>query len=163
MFFSRISLTGNSDSIVSDGRCQQDTAQRAFNTCHTRTFSRVHVAQDDVSCVVVFVCRKSHSIPSMCHRTSLDAPFPHHSPHRFFLNLHPVRRLIFRCSILRRVHPLPLCKQGCALAARLKNPLSQLSPSQRARNSTKPTNQSWSNQLLLRSLNLATKASTSKV
>ena len=54
---------------------------------------------------------------------------PHHSPHRF-LHLHPVRRLLLRCSILRRVHPLPLCKEGCSLAPWLNSPLSQIaSPS----------------------------------
>ena len=42
---------------------------------------------------------------------SLTHLFLHHSLHRF-LHLHPVRRLLLRCSILRRVHPLPLCKGG---------------------------------------------------
>ena len=45
----------------------------------------------------------------------LTHSFPHLSPHRV-LHLHPVRRLLLRCSILRRVHPLPLCKEGCASA-----------------------------------------------
>ena len=31
-----------------------------------------------------------------------------------FLHLHPVRRPLLRCSILRN-HPLPLCKEDCVL------------------------------------------------
>ena len=48
----------------------------------------------------------------------------HHSLHRF-LHLHPVRRLLLRCSTLRRVHPLPLRKEGCSLAAWANSLLSQ--------------------------------------
>ena len=44
--FSRISLPGNSDSLVSDGGCKQHTAPRTFNTCQTLNYSRAHVAQD---------------------------------------------------------------------------------------------------------------------
>ena len=45
LFFQEVSLTGNSDSLVSDGwGVTQHTAPRASFTCHTRNFSRVHVA-----------------------------------------------------------------------------------------------------------------------
>ena len=52
---------------------------------------------------------------------------PYHSPHRF-LHLHPVRQLLLCRSILRQVHPLPLCKEGCALADWPNNPHSLVSP-----------------------------------
>ena len=49
------SLTGNSDSDVSDGECKQHTAPRASFTCHSRNVSRrVHVAQGCWLLVCVF-------------------------------------------------------------------------------------------------------------
>ena len=48
----------------------------------------------------------------------------HHFPH-----LHPVRRPLLCCSILQRVHPLPLYKEGYALAGWLNNHLSQVAAS----------------------------------
>ena len=45
IFFQGVSLTGHSDSLVSNGECKQHTAPRASFTYHTRIFSRVHVAQ----------------------------------------------------------------------------------------------------------------------
>ena len=64
---------------------------------------------------------KSHSISSMFHRTLLD---PQLSPHFStpFLHLHLVRLPLLRCDIPRCVHPLPLCKEGYALADWLNNP-----------------------------------------
>ena len=50
------------------------TARRAFNTCHTRNFSRVHGAQvlqpsSGQDRWIVVASRKNNSIPSMFHRT----------------------------------------------------------------------------------------------
>ena len=59
----------------------------------------------------------------MFRGTLLDAPF-FFTIFYNFLHLHPVRRLLLRCSTLRQIHPLPLCKVGYALAAWLNNPLS---------------------------------------
>ena len=50
-------LTGNGDSLVSDGVSKQHTAPRASITCHTRNFARrVHVAQDDRGILLIAVC-----------------------------------------------------------------------------------------------------------
>ena len=38
LFFQEVSLTGSSDSVVSDGECKQHFAPRASFTCHTRNF-----------------------------------------------------------------------------------------------------------------------------
>ena len=63
-------------------------------------------------CIVFRISHPSHPcFAAFC----LTHSFPHHSPHRF-LHLHPVRRLLLRCSILRRVHPVPLCKESCTSA-----------------------------------------------
>ena len=84
LIFQGVPLTGNSDSLVSDGVCKQHTAPRALDTCHTRNCSRVHMAQvlepssgQDLW-IEVFVSLKSHSISSMFHCTLLD---PQLSPH----------------------------------------------------------------------------------
>ena len=37
-----------------------------------------------------------------------------------------VRRLLLRCPILRRVHPLPLCKEGYVLGRLAEQSLSQV-------------------------------------
>ena len=55
----------------------------------------------------------------MFHRTLLG---PQLSSLRF-LHLHLVRLSLLRCYILRCVHPLPLCKEGYALADWLNNHL----------------------------------------
>ena len=87
------------------------TAPRAFNTCHARNFSRVHPAQDVWGLLwslrVVKVIPSHPCFVALC----LTHLSPRHSLHRF-LHLHLVRLPLFRCSILRRVHPLPLCKEG---------------------------------------------------
>ena len=78
--FQGVSLTSNSDSLVSDGDVNS-TPHRASVTCHTRNFSRrVHVAQDDRGILLNAVCvfLESHSISSRFHRTLLD---PQLSPH----------------------------------------------------------------------------------
>ena len=133
--FQGVSITGNSDSFVSDGRCKEHTAPRASFTCHTRNFSRMHVAQvlepssgQDLWIVVVAIL-KNHSISSMFHRTLLDPQSLRTSLLRF-LHLHLVGLPLLRCYIPRRVHPLPLCKEDHSLADWLNNHLSHvLSPS----------------------------------
>ena len=72
-----------------------------------------------------FVSFKSHSISSMFHRAMLDAqlsslfptPFPAATP-----NPTSTPSLLH----LRRVRPLPLCKEVCSLAAWLNNALSHI-------------------------------------
>ena len=81
VIFQGVSLTGNSDSFVRDGRCKQYAAPRACITCHTRSFSsRAHVAQDDRGVLLVcslYTCvLESHSISFMFHRTLLDPQLP---------------------------------------------------------------------------------------
>ena len=86
------------------GQCKQDTAPRAFNTCHTRNFSCARGSKfNDIW--IVFVLTVIPSQPcfvALC----LTHLFPYHSLHNV-LHLHRVRRLPLRCSILLRVHPLP--------------------------------------------------------
>ena len=80
VFFQGLSLTSNSDSLVSDGDVNS-TPHRASVTCHTRNFSRrVHVVQDDRGILLDAVCvfLESHSISSRFHRTLLDSQL---SPH----------------------------------------------------------------------------------
>ena len=56
-FVQGVSLTSNSDSLVSDGRCKQHTSPRAFVTCLTRKFyRRVHVAQDVRGILLKAIC-----------------------------------------------------------------------------------------------------------
>ena len=63
------SLTGNGDSLVSDGRCKEYTAPR---TLHTRNF---FLARDS-SCSVLFSIQNSHPRARVMFRTLLDlAPF----------------------------------------------------------------------------------------
>ena len=102
-----------------------------------RCVSTVHRAAriQDVPHAIFFVCTwpkmfelccslvllESHSILFMFHRTLLMHSCLHLFLHHV-LHLHPVRRQPFHCSILRPVHPLPLCMKGCALTAKLNNP-----------------------------------------
>ena len=61
-------------------------------------------------------CFTAPCLTHSCLRTSL---------HRF-LHLHLVRLPLLRCEILRCVHPLPLRKEGFALADWLNNPVTQV-------------------------------------
>ena len=110
--------------------------QRALNTCHTRNVSRVYVGHGSGARALDWIlglqflrvvkvnpshqCFTAPCLTHKCLRTSL---------HRF-LHLHLIRLPLLRRSVRRRVHPLPLCKEGYVLAEWLNNPLSQvMSPS----------------------------------
>ena len=71
LFLQEVSLKGNCDSLVSDGRFEQNTTQCAFDTCHTRIFfSCVRGARCVVLCLVFL---ENYSISSVFRGTLFDA------------------------------------------------------------------------------------------
>ena len=117
-------------SLVSDGVCKQHTAQLASFTTHAiflvctwlkfwspalgRIFGLLFLRV--VNVVPSQPCFTAPCLTHSCLRTS----------HLRFLRLHLVRLRLLRCYVLRRVHPLPLCKGGYALANWLNNPSHRL-------------------------------------
>ena len=153
MIFQGVSLTGNSDSFVSDGVCKQHNAPRACITCHTRNFScRAQPAQDDRGILLdcsLCVFLESQSISFMFHSSLCDPQLSSHFS-TFFVHLHQVRLPLLPCYTRRCVHPLPLRNEGYALARWLHNPLA--SCEQQTRNSTQSRCTWWrldSHQMLL--------------
>ena len=92
---------------------------RASDTCTLTIF------------VVLLFCLSYKSFP-VVHVVAfcLTHLSPHNSPHRF-LHLHFVRRFFVLCPTLR-VHPLPLRKEGSALAAWPNSLLSQITSTSRS-------------------------------
>ena len=99
--------------------------------CHTRNFSRVHVAQvlepssGQDRWIVVLASLESHSISSMFHLTLLDPTVVSAPLHAISCTCTWPRLPLLRCFIHRGVHPLPLCMERHALADWLNNHLSQ--------------------------------------
>ena len=99
--FQGVPLTGNSDSLVSDGVCEQHAALLASFTCHTSNCPRVHVVEVLQSnsqdlWIVVLASPKSHEcFTALC----LTHSCPRTSQLRV-LHLHLVRLPLRRCKML---------------------------------------------------------------
>ena len=108
-----VSLTGNIDSFGSDGRCKQYTAPHVPH-------AQILLGCMELKILELFLCLiflESHSISSMLRGTLPDTHFSSTCSTPFPV-LPPSPKTPSLLSLFRRVHPLPLRKEGSRTAYR---------------------------------------------